>query len=41
MNGPSLAETTYAKSLRDAFKQGRPWMSEPRLKVGRAADPVK
>jgi hypothetical protein len=23
-NGPSLAETTYAKSLRDAFKQGRP-----------------
>jgi hypothetical protein len=28
-NGPSLAETTYAKSLRDAFKQGRPWMSEP------------
>ena len=28
-NGPSVAETTYAKSLRDAFKQGRPWMSEP------------
>ncbi len=28
-NGPSLAETTYAKSLWDAFKQGRPWMSEP------------
>jgi hypothetical protein len=28
-NGPSLAETTYARSLRDAFKQGRPWMSEP------------
>jgi hypothetical protein len=27
--GPALAETTYAKSLRDAFKQGRPWMSEP------------
>jgi hypothetical protein len=28
-NGPSLAEVAYAMSLRHAFKQGRPWMSEP------------
>jgi hypothetical protein len=38
-NGPWISETTSGVSLRHAFKQGRPWMSEPLPAI--AAPPIE